>query len=314
MGRPIRYIPKGGSLVEVTLRTTQGRYLLRPDPRGRVNEIVLGVLGRAQRLYSMSVVAVAVMSSHLHLLLIAKDAGQLALFMGHVGGNLSKEIGRLHGWPGQLWARRYRSILVSEEEEVQVARLRYVLAAGVKEDLVERAIEWPGVHCARALTRGQALRGCWFDRTGAHAARQRGERSGRNEHSTEETLVLDPLPCWGSVSEEEQRRRARELLRDIEREARIRRHLEGVKPVGAERVMRIDPHYRPATLASSPAPSVHALRHEVRQAMRETYASVLGSYLEASRRLRAGEQGVSFPEGTFPPRRPFVPFARGRSP
>ena len=33
--------------MEVTLRTLHGRYLLRPDPHGRVNEIVLGVLGRA---------------------------------------------------------------------------------------------------------------------------------------------------------------------------------------------------------------------------------------------------------------------------
>ena len=75
MGRPLRYVPEGGSLVEVTVRTIHGRYLLRPDWKGRVNETVIGVLGHAQRQTSMSVVDVSV---------------------------LSKEIGRLHRWPGRL--------------------------------------------------------------------------------------------------------------------------------------------------------------------------------------------------------------------
>ena len=300
--------------MEVTLRTLHGRYLLRPDPHGRVNEIVLGVLGRAQRLYSMSVVAVSVMSSHFHVLLFAEDAEQLALFMGHVDGNLSKEIGRAHQWPGKLWERRYRGILVSDEEEVQIARLRYLLAAGVKEHLVNRAIEWPGVHSARALTRDHPLRGWWFSRSREYAARQRGENPGRYEYASEETLVLDPLPCWRHLTVREQHRRAKDLIREIEREARAERQVEGLQPVGAEGVMTTDPHYRPGQLDSSPAPPVHALRKEVRRAMWESYAWVVAKYLEASARLRAGERSVSFPEGTFPPRLPFVPFARGRPP
>ncbi len=88
MGRPLRYIPEGGSLVEVTVRTIQGRYLLRPDCKGRVNETVIGVLGRAQRLTSMSVVDVSVLSNHVHGLFFAEDARQLASFMGQVDGHL----------------------------------------------------------------------------------------------------------------------------------------------------------------------------------------------------------------------------------
>ena len=185
----------------------------------------------------MSVVAVSVMSSHFHVLLFAEDAEQLALFMGHVDGNLSKEIGRAHQWPGKLWERRYRGILVSDEEEVQIARLRYLLAAGVKEHLVNRAIEWPGVHSARALTRDHPLRGWWFSRSREYAARQRGENPGRYEYASEETLVLDPLPCWRHLTVREQHRRAKDLIREIEREARAERQVEGLQPVGAEGVM-----------------------------------------------------------------------------
>ena len=136
MGNPIRYIPPGGALVEVTTNFYQGRYLGRPDKHGRLNETVLGVFGYAQRKYSVSVMALSMLSSHYHALCFVEDAKKLANFMRFVNGNLSKEIGLLHNWPGKMWTRRYRGILVSDEEDVQIARLKYVLAAGVKEFLV----------------------------------------------------------------------------------------------------------------------------------------------------------------------------------
>ncbi len=64
MGYPLRHVPEDGVLVEITINTIQGRYLLRPDRRGRVNELLLGVLGRAQRLTSISIVGISVLSSH----------------------------------------------------------------------------------------------------------------------------------------------------------------------------------------------------------------------------------------------------------
>ncbi len=314
MGRPLRYIPEGGSLVEVTTRTIQGRYLLRPDDRGRVNETVIGVLGRAQRLTGLSVVAVSVMSSHWHLLAFAEDADQLVAFMRHANGNLSKEIGRLHRWPGKLWQRRYRGILVSEEDEAQIARLRYVLAAGVKEFLVDRAIHWPGVHSARALLKDQPLRGWWFDRTREFAARQSGERPGRYDYAEEETLVLDPLPCWRHLPADEVRRRVRDLVREVEDEATVERRTTGQRSQGAEAVMAMDPHHRPEKLESSPAPMFHAARKRVRHEMWEAYLWVVTEYRLAAERLALGDRLAEFPEGTFPPRLPFVPFARGHPP
>lgn len=53
MSRPPRFVPQDGSLVEITCRTDQGRFLLRPDPV--IDDILLGVLGRAQRLYPVEI-------------------------------------------------------------------------------------------------------------------------------------------------------------------------------------------------------------------------------------------------------------------
>ena len=312
MGLPLRCLAEPGALVEITTRTIQGRYLLRPDKRGRVNELILGVIGRAQQLTSISIVGVSVLSSHIHILIAPEDAKQMADFMRHVAGNISSEIGRLHDWPGTLLPRRYRSIEVSLEEEDQVRRLRYLLAAGVKEQLVERAIDWPGVNSARALTREHALRGWWYDRSREYAARRRGESFGRFDYATEMTVVLDPIPSWRHLPIEEIRRRVQALIRDIEREATAERRATDKPVLGAEAVMAVDPHYRPAKLDRSPAPMFHARRKEVCKAMWEAYAWIVAEYRKAAELLRLGDRRARFPEGTFPPRLPFVPLCRGR--
>jgi hypothetical protein len=60
--RKPRYILKPGSLVEVTTRTLQGRLLMVPERT--LNDIILGVLGRAQRLYPIQINAYCFVSSH----------------------------------------------------------------------------------------------------------------------------------------------------------------------------------------------------------------------------------------------------------
>jgi tRNA(Leu) C34 or U34 (ribose-2'-O)-methylase TrmL len=93
MSRPLRYLPERGSLVEVTCRTLHARFLLRPCPQW--NQIALGVLGRAQRLYGVEVHLFSFFSNHYHILATFRDARQMAAFMGYLNTNLAKEAGRL---------------------------------------------------------------------------------------------------------------------------------------------------------------------------------------------------------------------------
>jgi REP element-mobilizing transposase RayT len=139
MGRKLRYIPDGGALVEVTCRTLQGRLLLRPSPE--LNDITAGILGRTQRLYPVDIVAFQALSNHYHALLFVKSAKRLAEFAGYLNSNLAREVGRLTGWTGKVWGKRYQAIPISDEEEAQVARLKYVLSHGVKENLEARLRE-----------------------------------------------------------------------------------------------------------------------------------------------------------------------------
>jgi hypothetical protein len=84
MGRRLRYVPEGGALVEITSRTVHGRYLLRP---GRAfNEIFVGVLARAKRLYPVELTGVVCLSGHFHLLMHVEHAGRLSDFMRYFNG------------------------------------------------------------------------------------------------------------------------------------------------------------------------------------------------------------------------------------
>jgi len=305
MGRPIRYLPSEGSgLVEVTCRTLQGRYLLTPNPE--LNEIVLGALGRAQQLYRVGICAFAFASNHFHLLLRVESTRQLAQFMGHFNSNLAREAGRLVRWREKFWGRRYQAIPVSDEEAAQVERLRYVLAHGCKEGLVERLRDWPGVSAVRALLDGEPLEGLWFDRTQEHRARRRGVAFERLEFATSYSVQLEPLPCWAHLPTAEYRRRIEAEVDFIERQAARKRELLKQPARGPAAICAQEPHAAPEKLKKSPAPRFHAASRKIRQELYEGYRYFVAAFRDASARLRAGEPVVVFPAGSFPPAAPWV--------
>jgi hypothetical protein len=264
----------------VTCRALHSRLLFCPSPV--LNEIVIGALARAKRRYGVRVCFFVCVSNHLHLLLDVDDARQLARFMGYFGSKLAREVGRLTGWTQKIFGRRYQAIVVSDEEEAQIARLRYGLAHGCKEDLVERPWDWPGVHAVRALVEGEVLEGLWFDRTQEYAARRRGEDFDRLKYATREVLELDPLPCWRHLTAEQRRERTAALVEDIEAEAAVRRKRTGVRPLGPAAVLAQDPLRRPSHTKKSPAPAFHAASQAVRKELRD--ACLVRGRLPSSRR------------------------------
>jgi hypothetical protein len=266
---------------------------------------VLGVIGRALSLYEVKLHAFAVMSNHVHLLMSPRDAEQLAAAMRHISRNISDEVGRLHGWSGPMWSRRYRAIVVADEAS-QVARLRYVLAHGCKEGLVARPAEWPGASCVEALVDGVALRGQWRDRSAEYEARRSGSEYDPEAYEAWYPVPLAPLPCWRGLSAEEHQRRCAELVADIERETAAVNRERGREPMGAAGVLAQHPHAGPRSSHHSPAPLVHAATRAARRAFAAAYRAFVDAFRAAADKLRAGVRDVAFPLGAFPPPRPFV--------
>ncbi len=307
MARRIRYFPPG-SLVEVTCRTMQGRLLLRPTPL--VRDLTLGVLARAARLYPVQVHAFAFLSNHFHLLLTVPSAQRLAQFMNFLNSNLAREVGRAIQWRERFWGRRYQAILVSGEDAAQIDRLHYILSHGCKEHLVERPTDWPGAHCAQALLDESPVSGSWFNRTLEYQAARRNLRPGREDFVEQESLRLEPIPCWAHLAPERRRERIESLLRAIEEETARRTEETGRRPLGRDSILRQDPHTRPNRPRKSPAPLVHAATKAIRRELRDRYRAFVTAFRRAAEQLRSGILDAEFPVGSFPPSLPFVAAAR----
>jgi hypothetical protein len=141
--------------------------------------------------------------------------------MRDVKSKLAREVNRLTRWKGHVFERRYDMAVVTEEEGAQVERLAYILANGVKENLVERVRDWPGPGPAR-----------------------------RRE---EETVVLSPIPCWAHLSPDRYRKRVAALVESIEEAAALQRSETSLPVLGVKAILATDLQHRPAKLAKSPA-------------------------------------------------------------
>ncbi|MBZ0114050.1 MAG: transposase [Thermoanaerobaculia bacterium] len=185
MGYPLRWI-KAGRLYETTSRSIHSRLLLRPSEE--LSTILRGIIARGVRKYGIDVNYFIAISNHLHILVVPQKARQMKRFMNFVNSNIAKEAGRLHGWREKFWGRRYRLVPITDEPEAQVARLRYLLAHGCKENLVRKPSEWPGASALKALLKGVPVVGHWFNRTEAYRAKRRGEKVGPWDHAEEESF------------------------------------------------------------------------------------------------------------------------------
>jgi len=298
MGRKVRFIPPN-SLVEVTCRTVQGRFLLQPSEE--FDKIFVGILARAQNFHSVRIHGFVALSNHYHLLISPQTAWQLARFMQYVNTNVSKEAGRLSKWDGPIFQGRYHAIVVSDESRAQVGRLRYLLAHGVKEGLVARACEWPGPHCARSLSAGEPAAGVWIDRSAMAKARNPEALRVPGNFIRDYTLQLAPLPCWSHLSPETRRDRIREMLEAIEKEAARGAQLSGAHPLGPAVIEAQDPKDSPLSSKRSPAPWIHAASRSARRRFVEAYAIFLESFRSAAREAVSSVSMSLFPEGCFPP-------------
>ena len=301
MPRPLRFVPEN-CLVEVTSRTIHGRLLLRPSKR--LNDIIVGTLGRAQRRTGMRICAFVYLSNHCHLLLRPTDAKQLSDFMRYVNSKIAREAGRLHDWREKLWGRRFFDIKVSYEPEAQVARLLYILEQGVKENLVASPLHWPGASSTAHLTQGEPLRGVWMDRTSQYRARLKGEPTCDDLFASPESVELMPLPYWEDLPEAKRQTMVRAYVREIVRKHEERR--AGRPVLGKRAILEQNPHDRPAHVKRSPAPRFHAASRKVRKALEWSYVLFRLAYREAAEDLKAGKAAV-FPPGSFPAPGRFVP-------
>jgi hypothetical protein len=199
-----------------------------------------------------------------------------------------------------------RASFIMVAEDAEEDRFRYVLAQGVKEGLVARCTQWPGVHCARALLREEVLVGRWRDRRHERQilGGRRPGRSGRAPLAAEVEqaypIDLVPLPSWRGLDEGQRYLRVREIVNAIECAAKVAHPT----PLGIRGVLARDPFSKPAEVKRSPAPRIHTHREDVREAFTMEHIAFTECFLDAAWRLRtAGTARI--PARSFSPIVPF---------
>ena len=221
--RPLCYVHRGKdqdrAVVETCTRTIHGLPLLRPSPGA--NELIVGALGRAAEYYDVPLYAFACVGNHYHCLQGPENALQMSRFQGHLNSNIAREVGRRHGWRDKFWARRYRPMNISHEEAAQRERLKYVLAQGTKEGLVESPLDWPGPNAARALFHGEPLVGTWFNRTEEYKARRKGIDVDPYDFATRYEIHFQQLPAFADLTPEAYRQMVADVYQKVDGQTTI---------------------------------------------------------------------------------------------
>lgn len=299
-----RTIDNESRVVEITSRTIQGRYLLRPSRR--VNDLIVGVLGRAQTKYGVTIYCFVFMSNHFHLLMKAESVKKMSRFVGFVKKNIAAELSRVHGWRGPFWGRRFSHSAVGNTDLDEGRRLRYIFANGCKEGLVASPLDWPGVTSTTALCRGETtLRGTWFDRTAADKDKRRKLGKKRRFRSVER-VRLSPLPFLAEHTAAERCQYMSDAVFEIQNKTAAQHRQEGTSPTGTRGILQENPLASPEKFDSTPAPRFLTSDGDELTKMRHARDQKHIAYAIAADRLERGESDYEFPQDCFPPGLPFV--------
>ena len=296
MSRPLRILDLSAVYL-TTVRCMQGRLFLCPSTE--TYEVLGGVLARAVRLHGVELFSFNFASNHLHLIVRA-PRGNLPHFMQYLLSNISKKVGALVNWRGSFWERRYSAQPILDDAAL-LAKVGYVLAHGVKEGLVRRCSEWPGLSALPVMRDGQPRTFRWWNwtrRCRSAAPAKRAPLLDKRWAEAEE-LRLTHLPLLGFDRLSVIRAFLQECVRAIEQEGRrAHRTVMGIARLCAQR-----PLHRPSRPERSPAPWCHTTIPRLRAEYMDGYRSFDAVYRPASVAWRRGDLTATFPAGAV---RPFL--------
>jgi REP element-mobilizing transposase RayT len=296
MAYPIRHFDPQ-TIFFVTSRTIQSRFLMAPSDK--TNELIGGILARAVRQCEVELFAYVFTSNHFHAMVRAPSAIAMSKFMQRLQSNIAVKIGRFVSWRGRFFARRYSAEPIVDEG-AQVERLRYILSHGVKEGLVARCQEWPGLSSTQTLLEGgSASVHSWRNWTRRWKI-EVGEDVKVGRFSAEcpserEVLQLTPLPCWAALTARKRSRLVAQMVAEIDSAA------PNPTPADTRHITKQNPHGAPLMSKHSSRPKAHASTKRLWIEAAERYRHFLSAFRRASREWLSGAFDVEFPQHSFRP-------------
>jgi REP element-mobilizing transposase RayT len=266
-------------------RCTQRQFLLRPDDA--TNQTFLYCLAIAAQRARVDILLTVAMSNHHHTVLYDRE-GRVVEFIEHLHRLTAKAMNRLRGRWENFWSSEAPSLVRLVDRDDVIRKLTYAATNPVKDNLVERVHQWPGVNSLSALLNHRALV--------ARRPRQFFRSGGPMPDAITLDFVIPP-----ELGDPDAVRR--DLRRSVaESEARFARERAetGARVLGRRGVLRQSPNGRPTTSDSRPAVGpilkVRCVWSRLERLLRSR--AFLDAYHDARARWIAGLPTL-FPAGTY---------------
>lgn len=152
MTRPREVLPDQYYLI--TRRCSERRYLLTPDDE--INNAIAYCLADASRRFKVVVMMTTVESNHHHTVIYDRH-GQFPRFIEHFHKMVAKCVNAYRNRRENLWASGETCVTRLVDYHSILEKLAYTAANPVKDMLVERATQWPGLTGYPYLIHGKTL-------------------------------------------------------------------------------------------------------------------------------------------------------------
>ncbi|MCP3887962.1 MAG: transposase [Desulfobulbaceae bacterium] len=131
MSRPLR-IEYPGAWYHIMNRGRRGEDIFK-EKEDRITFLTL--LKESAKLWNVHISAYFLMNNHYHILAQTPQAN-LSRFMRHLNGVYTQRFNRFHGYDGQLFRGRYKSILV-EEDSYLLELVRYIHRNPLRAEIID---------------------------------------------------------------------------------------------------------------------------------------------------------------------------------
>jgi putative transposase len=281
---PRQIVP--GRTYLITRRCTQRQFLLRPDEE--TNQAFVYCLAVASQRYSIAIHGFVANSNHYHSVLTDTE-GRLPEFLEHFHKLVAKHQNVLHGRTENMWSSQRTSVVRLMDTEDALSKLVYTLTNPVKDQLVEKAHQWPGAISYHACLNDKVMT----------VQRPRRFFKAKGPMVKEIQLECLPLPSYAADRSTYQELLRSEIAR-VEADAALERKRTHRRVMGRKAVLAQQPEDRPASVKSDRGmnPQFAArdmgLRNQALGELREFYSAYF-----FARDMWVSDKSIAFPPGTW---------------
>jgi putative transposase len=285
MSVPRRIVP--GRVYMVTRRCTQRQFLLRPD--AETNNAFVYCLALAATRACMKVVAFLAHSNHHHTIVVDTE-GRMPEFLETFHKLVAKHQNALRGRWENFWASEATSVVELLDGDDILAKVTYALTNPVKDQLIERADQWPGASSLRVNLSGGVL----------HP--HRPPRFFRKEGKLPDSLTLACVrpPGFEKLDPNQWRALLADRVRGVEHASAKERNGRGRRILGRARVLRQRPTDQPSSHEPRRqiSPRVASMNKWARVEALQRNRAFVAAYQAARNMWSAGVDAI-FPVGTY---------------